>query len=63
MEACGRAGQWNKTLGLLAEVRDKGLQPDAVTLNAVMDSLGRKEGVIPYLTLESRGRVFKYTEP
>lgn len=41
MEACGRAGQWSKTLGLLAEVRDRGLQPDAVTLNAVMDSLGR----------------------
>lgn len=45
MEACGRAGQWSKALGLLAEVRDKGLQPDAVTLNAVMDALGRSEVV------------------
>ncbi len=41
MEACGRAGEWNEALRLLAEVRDRGLQPDAVTLNAVMDALGR----------------------
>lgn len=41
MEACGRAGQWSSALGLLAEVRDNGLQPDAFTLNAVMDALGR----------------------
>lgn len=41
MEACGRAGKWNSALRLLAEVRDKGLNPDAFTLNAVMDALGR----------------------
>ncbi|CAN0444261.1 unnamed protein product [Hapterophycus canaliculatus] len=41
MEACGRAGQWNSALRLLAEVRDMGLHPDAFTLNAVMDALGR----------------------
>ena len=41
VEACGRAGQWQKALWLLAEVRDKRLRPDAFTLNAVMDALGR----------------------
>lgn len=43
MEACGRAGRWNNALGLLAEVRDRGLRPDTFTLNAVMDALGRCE--------------------
>ncbi|CAM9264632.1 unnamed protein product [Laminaria digitata] len=41
MEACGRAGEWKKALSLLSQVRDRGIQPDAFALNAVMDALAR----------------------
>lgn len=41
VKACGSAGQWEKALWLLAQVRDRRLHPDTVTLNAVMDALGR----------------------
>jgi pentatricopeptide repeat protein len=39
INACQNGGQWQLTLDLLAELKTKGLKPDAITYKCVIDAL------------------------
>ena len=41
IQACGRSGEWQKSLELFREMQEKGLKPDVVSFNTAIDACAR----------------------
>lgn len=41
ISACGKGRQWQRAVGLLDVMREKGIAPDLISYNAAIDACGK----------------------